>query len=51
MDKNGFNQLISRIRQGEDDAMDALFAEMDPYIGSRIKAILKSRGINSINEY
>ena len=51
MDKSEFNQLISQIKLGDDDAMDALFAEMDPFIGSRIKAILKSRGINSINEY
>ncbi|MCR5329102.1 MAG: WYL domain-containing protein [Saccharofermentans sp.] len=51
MTKDEFNQLIGQIRHGDDDAMDALIAEMDPFIGGRIKSILQSRGIDSIDYY
>lgn len=44
MDKIEFDQLIDRIRSGDDEAMEVFMAEMEEYIGGRIKSILKNRG-------
>ena len=51
MEKNEFNQLIEQITHGDDKALEAFIAEMDRYVGGRIKSILKSRGIASPNNY
>ena len=51
MTKEEFNQLIEQIRQGDDDAMETFIAEMDCYIGGRIKSTLENRGIRSPNNY
>ncbi len=50
MDKIEFDQLIDRIRSGDDEAMEVFMAEMEEYIGGRIKSILKNRGISSGNK-
>ena len=46
MEKNEADQLISRIRDGDDEALEMLVEGLQPFVGSRCNSILAGRTID-----